>query len=70
MTTSYFFKALYGFAVSPNTVRNGRKALKNLAKGTYIPVPRIMPEPLQEVLQRPELAVILCRAEPGMPLNI
>ena len=34
-TTSYFFKALYGFAVSPNTVWNARKALKNLLKGTY-----------------------------------
>ena len=34
-TIAYFFRALYGFAISPNTVWNARKALKDLLKGAY-----------------------------------
>ena len=34
-TTSYFFEALYGFAVSPNAIWNARKAIRDLLSGTY-----------------------------------
>ena len=34
-TIAYFFKALYSFAMSPNTVWNARRALKNLLKDAY-----------------------------------
>ena len=34
-TIAYFFKVFYGFGMSPNTVWNARKALKNLLKGAY-----------------------------------
>ena len=34
-TISYFFGALYGFAISPNTVWNARRAIRDLLGGAY-----------------------------------
>ncbi len=34
-TVSYYFKALYGFGISPNAIWNARKALKKILKGAY-----------------------------------
>ena len=45
-TIAYFFKALYGFDMSPNTVWNARRALKNLLKGAYGEIPDHIAEAL------------------------
>ena len=34
-TIAHFFRALYGFDISPNTVWNARRALKDMLKDTY-----------------------------------
>ena len=34
-TISYFFEALYGFAISQNAVWNARRAIRDLLEGTY-----------------------------------
>ena len=34
-TMSYYFDALYGFKISPNTVWNARKAIKNMLAPVY-----------------------------------
>ena len=52
-TVSYYFKALYGFGISPNAIWNARKALKKLLKGAYEGILARIAEPYSYSLTSP-----------------